>query len=102
LFWFFFVFGIRGFLALLDGSLVSPDGIIESVKTVCLRIKSKLQAALPRIARSCYHAPNVTEALKNARSEFDVVIGELSTLETDGTQGTEFEVVSDGNGAQAD
>jgi len=40
--------------------------------------------------------------LKNARSEFDVVIGELSTLETDGTQGTEFEVVSDGNGAQAD
>jgi hypothetical protein len=83
-------------LALLDGSLVSGDGIIESVKTVCLRIKSKLQAALPRIARSCYHAPNVTEALKNARSEFDLVIGELSALENDGVI-PQLEVVQDGD-----
>jgi hypothetical protein len=83
--------------ALLDRSLMSTNGITETVKTVCLRIKSKLQAALPRLARSCYHAANVQEALKNARSEFDVVIGELSALEHDGAI-PQLEVVQDGDG----
>ena len=52
----------------------------QDLYTWGLRIKSKLQAAIPRIARSCYHAPNVNEALKNARSEFDAVIAELMLI----------------------
>jgi hypothetical protein len=86
-------------LALLDRSLINGDDMLEAVRTICLRIKSKLQAALPRIARSCYHAPSVSEALKNARSEFDVVIGELSTLDN-GASPTQFEVVNDANDAE--
>ena len=49
-------------LAMLDRALVGTSDIIERTKAVCLRIKSKLQAALPRIARNCYYAPNVAEA----------------------------------------
>lgn len=85
-------------LAVLDGSLVNCDDMIESVKTVCLRIKSKLQAALPRIARACYHAPNLTEALKMLRGEFDLLISELSALEN-GAGPTQFELVTDDNDA---
>jgi hypothetical protein len=81
-------------LALLDGSLLSTADIVETVKSVCLRIKSKLQAAIPRIARSCYHAPNVNQALKNARSEFDAVIAELSALENGAAAPRQFEVVT--------
>jgi len=86
-------------LCQLDGSLVGTDDIVASMKTVCLRIKSKLQAALPRITRACYHAPNLTEALKGSRAEFDVLISELSTLEND-TAPTQFEVVN-ADGASA-
>jgi hypothetical protein len=84
-------------LALLDGSLMNSADMIESAKAVCLRIKSKLQAALPRIARRCYHAPSVNEALKSARAEFDILIAELSALEN-GAAPTEFEVVRDEDG----
>jgi hypothetical protein len=81
-------------LAQLDHSLINGDDMIASVKTVCLRIKSKLQAALPRLTRACYHAPNLTEALKSSRGEFDLLIGELSALE-DGSAPARFEVVTD-------
>ena len=84
-------------LALLDRSLINGDDMIASVKTACLRIKSKLQAAIPRLTRSCYHAPNFTEALFKARGEFDLLITELSTLEN-GAAPTKFEVVADENG----
>jgi hypothetical protein len=67
-------------LALLDRALVGTGDIIERSKAVCLRIKSKLQAALPRIARNCYYAPNVTEALFKVRAEFDLLIAELSAM----------------------
>jgi hypothetical protein len=87
-------------LAILDGALLSTDDIVASVRTVCLRIKSKLQAALPRIARSCYHAPSVNESLKNARGEFDVLIAELSALEN-GAMPAQFEVVNDDDGSTA-
>jgi len=79
-------------LAMLDRALVGTSDIIERAKAVCLRIKSKLQAALPRIARSCYYAPNVTESLFKVRAEFDLLIAELSALEA-GEHPTEFEVV---------
>ena len=86
-------------LARLDGALVGTDDIVASVRTVCLRIKTKLQTALPRIARACHHVPTVTEALKSARAEFDVLIAELSALEN-GAAPTQFEVVRyDENGA---
>ena len=89
-------------LCQLDGSTVLTIRAMScwaSMKTVCLRIKSKLQAALPRITRACYHAPNLTEALKGSRAEFDVLISELSTLEND-TAPTQFEVVN-ADGASA-
>jgi len=79
-------------LALLDRALVGTGDIIERAKAVCLRIKSKLQAALPRIARNCYYAPNVTESLFKVRAEFDLLIAEFSALEA-GEHPTEFEVV---------
>jgi hypothetical protein len=86
-------------LAIIDGTLLSTGDIVETARAVALRIKSKLQAALPRIARGCYHAPNVTEALIKARGEFDLLINELSALENAGTP--QFEVVSDANGENA-
>jgi hypothetical protein len=49
-------------LAILDHSLLGTDDIVQTVKAVCLRIKSKLQAAIPRLAKACYHAPSLTEA----------------------------------------
>jgi hypothetical protein len=90
-------------LAMLDRALVGTSDIIERAKAVCLRIKSKLQGALPRIARNCYYAPNVAEALFKVRAEFDLLIAELSALE--GSEGVhpEFEVVaSNEDGAAED
>jgi phage terminase Nu1 subunit (DNA packaging protein) len=81
-------------LTLLDRSLVGTGDIIERAKAVCLRIKSKLQAALPRIARNCYYAPNLTEALFKVRAEFDLLIAELSALEGGEGVHPEFEVVA--------
>jgi hypothetical protein len=80
-------------LALLDRSLINGDDMIQSAKAVSLRIKSKLQAALPRLSRACYHAPSLTEALKNSRNEFDLLIGELSALEQNAAP-AQFEVVT--------
>jgi phage terminase Nu1 subunit (DNA packaging protein) len=81
-------------LAVLDQALVGTGDIVERAKAVCLRIKSKLQAALPRIARACYYAPNLTEALFKVRAEFDLLIAELSALEADHDVHSGFEVVS--------
>jgi hypothetical protein len=73
-------------LALLDHALVSPDDIIERVKTVCLRIRNKMLIATPRIARVCYSSPSVNEAVLAARREFDVLLAELSALEEGGSE----------------
>jgi phage terminase Nu1 subunit (DNA packaging protein) len=83
-------------LAVLDGSLMATNEIVQTVKTVCLRIKSKLHAALPRLTRTCFHAPSLTEALKKSRGEFDLLIAELTALDDAGTK--QFEVVKDANG----
>lgn len=88
-------------LAMLDRALVGTSDIIDRTKAFCLRIKSKLQAALPRIARSCYYAPNLTEALFKVRAEFDLLIAELSSLEAGEGVHYEFEVVTDEDGTQA-
>jgi hypothetical protein len=87
-------------LAMLDRALLGTDDIVETIKTVCVRIRSKLQAALPRIARGCFHAPSLTEALAKARSEFDLLLNELSALNDVGS--TNFEVVKDANGKSAE
>jgi hypothetical protein len=81
-------------LAMLDQALVGSGDIIERARAVCLRIKSKLQAALPRLARGAYYAPDLTEALFKVRSEFDLLIAELSALSEDESV-SEFEVVTD-------
>ena len=88
-------------LALLDRSLINGDDMIESVKAVCLRIKSKLQAAIPRMARACYHTPSLNEALIKAREEFDLLLAELSALKENG-EATQFEVVTDADGESAE
>jgi hypothetical protein len=85
-------------LALLDHSLVGSDDLIERLKVVCLRIRNKLLASLPRIARGCYSAPSVTVSMQTARAEFDLLLVELSALQDEGLQ-SEFEVVpNDANG----
>jgi phage terminase Nu1 subunit (DNA packaging protein) len=81
-------------LAILDRTLVGTGDIIERTKALCLRIKSKLQAALPRIARSCYYAPDLREALFKVRSEFDQLMAELATLEAGEDVPTQFEIVA--------
>jgi hypothetical protein len=88
-------------LAVLDRALVGTGDIIEPTKAVCLRIKSKLQAALPRIARGCYYAPNLTEALFKVRGEFDLLLAELSSLEAGEHFSSVLEVVTDEDGAEA-
>ena len=88
-------------LAILDHSLLGTEDIVQSVKTVCLRIKSKLQAAIPRLTRACYHAPNLTEALKSSRSEFDLLVSELGALEANG-EAKKFEVVRDAHDESAE
>jgi hypothetical protein len=90
-------------LAVLDRSLINGDDMIETARTISLRIKSKLQAALPRLTRACYHAPSLTEALKNSRSEFDLLIAELSALENGAGTGTsQLEVVTNADDADGD
>jgi hypothetical protein len=86
-------------LALLDHALVGTGDIIERVKAVSLRIRNKLLTALPRMARSCYSAPSVSEAMSAARREFDSLLGELAALRADEIQ-TEFEVVGDAESAE--
>jgi hypothetical protein len=80
-------------LAEIDGSLIGSTAIVETLRTVCTRIRSKMQAALPRLTRACFHAPNLVEALKRSRAEFDILLAELSALKDLGT--TKFEVVKD-------
>jgi hypothetical protein len=83
-------------LALLDRSLVGTGDIVEQVKTVCLRIRNRMLIATPRIARACYSAPSVNEAVLAARHEFNVLLAELGALR-EGTGASDFEVV-DANG----
>jgi hypothetical protein len=87
-------------LAVLDGSLLGTEEIVQTVKTVCLRIKSKLQAAIPKLTRACFHAPSLKEALSKARGEFDLLIAELSALDDAGT--TQFQVVKNADGESAE
>ena len=49
---------------------------------------------MPRIARNCYYAPDLTEALFKVRAEFDLLIAELAALEAGETIHPEFEVVA--------
>jgi hypothetical protein len=86
-------------LALLDHALVGTGDIVERVKALSLRIRNKLVTALPRIARGCYSAPSVSEAMSAARREFDLVISELSALQESEIQG-ELEVVRDAESAE--
>lgn len=86
-------------LALLDHALVGTGDIVDRVKAVSLRIRNKLLTSLPRIARSCYSAPSVSEAMSAARREFDLLISELSALQESALQ-AEFEVVSDAESAE--
>jgi hypothetical protein len=76
-------------LAILDHGLVGTADIIELVKTVSLRIRNKLTAALPRISRACYAAPSEKESMAAARREFDVLLAELSALKNAGARGIE-------------
>jgi hypothetical protein len=81
-------------LAALNRSLVSPDDVIELTKTVCLRIRNKMTASIPRIARSCYAAPNPKEATLAVRHEFDTLLVELSALKPGRRRG-DLELVKD-------
>jgi hypothetical protein len=83
-------------LAAMNRSLISADDIVDSVRTVCTRIRTKLQAALPRLARGCYHSSGVDEALRTARTEFDILLAELSALDSSPRR-RDFEVVANEN-----
>jgi hypothetical protein len=81
-------------LSTLRGVMVNVNDMAGALKAVCLRIRSRLQAVLPRIARGCYYAPSMDEAARKVRSEFDVLMSELSAIDKDGLMsGTTFEVV---------
>jgi hypothetical protein len=81
-------------LAALNRSLVSTNDTIELVRTVALRIRNKMTACIPRLARACYSAPNPKEAISTARREFDGLLSELAALKPDRRRG-QFEVVHD-------
>jgi hypothetical protein len=86
-------------LSILRGEMVNVDETAGALKASCLRIRSRLQAALPRIARGCYYAPNVDEASRKVRSEFDLLMAELTALDKEALMSeTPFEVVRDDNG----
>jgi len=73
------------------------DSSAGTLRAVCLRIRSKFQAALPRLARGCYYAPGLQESLNKVRTEFDALLSELSSLgENDLVLEPSFEVVQDG------
>jgi hypothetical protein len=84
-------------LAMLDRGLVGTADIIELTRTVALRIRNKMAAAIPKISRACYAAPSPKEATLAARREFDVLLGELVALKPDRRR-SQFEVVHDENG----
>jgi hypothetical protein len=86
-------------LATLRGEMVNVNETAGALKAVCLRIRSRLQAALPRISRACYYAPSMEEAAKKVRTEFDLLMAELSAIDKDALMsGTPFEVVRNDNG----
>ena len=91
-------------LAAMREKLVDLDSIAGTLRAVCLRIRSKFQAALPRLARGCYYAPSLQESSNKVRTEFDVLLSELSSLgENDLVLEASFEVVQDGEpGSQAE
>ena len=85
-------------LSTLRGEMVNVNDTAGALKAVCLRIRSKLQAALPRISRGCYYAPNSEEAAKKVRTEFDLLMAELSALDKQALMSqTAFEVVPNDN-----
>ena len=51
-------------LGVLRGEMVNVNETAGALKASCLRIRSRLQAALPRIARGCYYAQSLDEASK--------------------------------------
>ena len=84
-------------LAAMREKLVDLDSSAGTLRAVCLRIRSKFQAALPRLARGCYYAPGLQESLNKVRTEFDALLSELSSLgENDLVLEPSFEVVQDG------
>jgi hypothetical protein len=83
-------------LAALRQKLVDLDERAAALRAVCLRIRSKFQAALPRVARRCYYAANLQKSVDKVRAEFDVVLSELSSLsEEDLMLEGSFQVVQD-------
>jgi phage terminase Nu1 subunit (DNA packaging protein) len=85
-------------LAAMRQKLVDLDESAGALRAVCLRIRSKFQAALPRVARGCYYAASLQESVDKVRAEFDVVLSELSALSEDDLMlERSFQVVQDGD-----
>jgi phage terminase Nu1 subunit (DNA packaging protein) len=88
-------------LSVMRQKLVDLESNAGTLRAVCLRIRNKLQAALPRLARASYYAPNLQESLTKVRTEFDVLLAELSSLSGDELMlESLFEVVRDGEGSE--
>jgi hypothetical protein len=86
-------------LSTLRGDMVNVNETAGALKASRLRIRSRLQAALPRIARGCYYAQSLDEASRKVRSEFDLLMAELSGLDKEVLMSeTPFEVVRNDNG----
>ena len=70
-------------LAALRQKLVDLDESAGTLRAVCLRIRSKFQAALTKVARGGYYATSMQDSVEKIRAEFDVVLSELSSLSED-------------------
>jgi phage terminase Nu1 subunit (DNA packaging protein) len=88
-------------LALQRKELMEVGASTGILRAACVRLRSKFSASLQRIARGAYHANSLNDALSNVRGEYDVLLSELSNLETGEVNSNSlFAVVKDDGSSQ--
>jgi Phage terminase large subunit (GpA) len=76
--------------------LMEVGASTEILRAACVRLRSKFSASSQRIARGAFHANSLNDALSNVRAEYDLLLSELSNLETaEVSSGLTLSVVKD-------
>jgi hypothetical protein len=70
-------------VARMSGALVDSAAALEAVDKMILRLRSKLTAAIPRLAREIYRAANEQAALESAETLIGEALLELRKLQPD-------------------
>jgi hypothetical protein len=77
----------------MSGALVDSASALEAVDTMILRLRAKLTAVIPRLAREVYRAQSPQQALESAETLIGEALMELRKLTAEDLSPTKLAVV---------